>query len=82
MDPSTIQLGPDKMVGVKITDETSLSDLGAAGEANSLSQRPAMEGIPAQLHQEEDVGITQFISPDLPGFRGILKKRFVIIYDR
>jgi hypothetical protein len=29
-----------------------------------------------QLHKEEDVGITEFVSPDLPGFSGILKKRF------
>ena len=31
-----------------------------------------------QLHKEEDVGITEFVSPELPGFTGILKKRFVI----
>ena len=31
-----------------------------------------------QLHKEEDVGITEFVSPELPGFAGVLKKRFVI----
>ena len=31
-----------------------------------------------QLHKEEDVGITEFVSPELPGFTGILKKRFVV----
>ena len=28
-----------------------------------------------QLSKEEEVGITEFVSPDLPGFNGILKKR-------
>ena len=31
-----------------------------------------------QLHKEEDVGITEFVSPELPGFTGVLKKRFVV----
>lgn len=28
-----------------------------------------------QQHKEEDVGITEFVNPGLPGFTGILKKR-------
>ena len=29
----------------------------------------------AQLSREAEVGITEFVSPDLPGFVGVLKKR-------
>lgn len=34
-----------------------------------------MDQSKTQQHKEEDVGITEFVSPDLPGFTGILKKR-------
>lgn len=30
-----------------------------------------------QLHKEEDVGITELVSPDLAGFTGVLKKRSI-----
>ncbi|KAL9098034.1 MAG: hypothetical protein Q9187_009747 [Circinaria calcarea] len=30
----------------------------------------------SQLSKEAEVGITEFVSPDLPGFTGILKKRY------
>ena len=30
-----------------------------------------------QLSKEAEVGITEFVSPDVPGFVGILKKRCV-----
>lgn len=39
-------------------------------------------GVPQSAHNEQlskeaEVGITEFVSPDLPGFVGILKKRSV-----
>ena len=32
-----------------------------------------------QLTKEAEVGITEFVSPELSGFTGILKKRFVSV---
>ena len=32
----------------------------------------------SQLSKEAEVGIVEFVSPDLPGFSGILKKRYII----
>ena len=42
----------------------------------SAIAKPSMEQHDMQLRKEEDVGITEFVSPDIPGFTGILKKRF------
>lgn len=33
------------------------------------------------IDKEVECGITEFVSPDLTGFTGILKKRYVIIYN-
>lgn len=33
----------------------------------------------AQAVKEAEVGITQFVSPDLPGFSGVVKKRYVVV---
>lgn len=35
-----------------------------------------------QATREIDVGITEFVSADIPGFEGMLKKRFVEMYLR
>lgn len=41
-------------------------------DALALQQQKHHE---SQLGKEAEVGITEFVSPDLPGFNGILKKR-------
>ena len=48
----------------------------APDEALSATTKPSMDYYELQLRKEEDVGITEFVSPDLPGFSGVLKKRF------
>lgn len=35
---------------------------------------------PSRVAREPDVGITEFVSADISGFEGILKKRFVPFY--
>ncbi|MCJ1420685.1 hypothetical protein MMC32_007044 [Xylographa parallela] len=45
------------------------------GNLSSLA-KPSTDHPNMQLHKEADVGITEFISPELPGFTGILKKRY------
>ncbi|MCJ1393339.1 hypothetical protein MMC18_006212 [Xylographa bjoerkii] len=45
-------------------------------KTSSSVAKPSVDPHSMQLHKEEDVGITEFISPDLPGFTGILKKRY------
>lgn len=46
--------------------------VGATADAGS----PALD---AQAVKEAEVGITQFVSPDLPGFSGVVKKRYVVV---
>lgn len=31
------------------------------------------------LEKEASVGITAFVSPEIPGFKGVLKKRWVLL---
>ena len=45
-------------------------------EALPAITNPLIDHHDMQLRKEEDVGVTEFVSPDLPGFTGILKKRF------
>lgn len=45
-----------------------------------VTEEPAVESSSsstAQVTREVDVGITEFVSADIPGFEGVLKKRFV-----
>lgn len=44
------------------------SNIGASSSAAQTSSR------------EIDVGITEFVSRDIPGFEGILKRRFVFLF--
>ncbi|MCJ1377806.1 hypothetical protein MMC17_000902 [Xylographa soralifera] len=68
MDPETMDLDqkPESLTKLTPSDQ---------GNSSSLAN-PPMDHHKMQLHKEEDVGITEFISPDLPGFTGILKKRY------
>ncbi|KAI9875119.1 MAG: hypothetical protein M1830_008864, partial [Pleopsidium flavum] len=43
--------------------------------STEVSKTPSTADV--QLQKEADVGITEFVSPDLPGFTGILKKRSI-----
>lgn len=50
-----------------------------------VAEVPAVESSSSPVTQatrEVDVGITEFVSADIPGFEGVLKKRFVKIYPR
>ena len=51
---------------------TGTMDLNTTIDALTLQQQEHHE---SQLSKEAEVGITEFVSPDLPGFNGILKKR-------
>ena len=54
------------------TDSTPNAVLGDITlQQNSSSQEPP----DLQLSKEAQVGITEFVSSDLPGFNGLLKKR-------
>lgn len=48
-----------------------------------VAEVPAVESSSssnAQATREVDVGITEFVSADIPGFEGVLKKRFVRVF--
>jgi len=49
----------------------------AVEEDNNPILAQIMDQCKMQQHKEEDVGITEFVNPGLPGFTGILKKRYV-----
>ena len=69
MDDSELPSSPRKKLK---TDDSQLS--GKMEEANAT---PLVEPEPydEQLQKEVDVGITEFVSPELSGFSGVLKKR-------
>lgn len=63
------------------TDETVITEGGATvgGQeptqgADVAAAAPAEE-VDEQALREAEVGITTFVSPELPGFEGVLKKR-------
>ncbi len=64
-----------KLVGgissTKTEDTTNTGDM-----EGSSSLRGILPVADMQLEKEVEVGITDFVSPDIPGFMGILKKRF------
>ena len=59
-----------------VEHKTAASLLDVTGTNSIAPSRSNVHDM--QIHKEEDVGITEFVSPELPGFAGILKKRFVI----
>ena len=56
----------------KPNDETAA---GQIGQIPSMDASTPQSTADAQLKKETEVGIAEFVSPDLPGFTGILKKR-------
>jgi len=56
----------------KLSDETAGEHIGQTPSKDASSPLSAAD---IQLKKETEVGITEFVSPDLPGFTGILKKR-------
>lgn len=56
----------------KLIDETTGGEL---GQMASIDAPASLSAADIQLKKEMEVGITEFVSPDLPGFTGILKKR-------
>lgn len=61
---------------VKISDDAAAASESVPAPISSLP--PQATPIPVEDEQalkEVEVGITYFVSPELPGFSGILKKR-------
>ncbi len=79
MEESSEQQSPRKRQRLASFTETSKPGDETAG--GHIGQRPSIDvstslsAADVQLKKEMEVGITEFISPDLPGFTGILKKR-------
>ncbi|VVT46377.1 uncharacterized protein SAPINGB_P001183 [Magnusiomyces paraingens] len=62
---------------VKVDDEKSTEQT-SAEQTSTSTEKPAVKSYSAPNAgiSEIDVGITQFLSPDLKGFKGILKQRY------
>ena len=82
MDDQDLQSSPRKKLKMDVPSSNFSEEHQVAGEPSSLYQENATSVVTLpksshdlQVHKEEDVGITEFISPDLPGFTGVLKKR-------
>lgn len=67
----------------KLASPTETSKLSEETAGEHIGQTPVndastlLSAADIQLKKETEVGITEFVSPDLPGFTGILKKRFI-----
>lgn len=69
---------------VKVSQEPDTSSTAQSLNDASSTQTPLAENLPTrnpastedtQRMKEAEVGITHFVSPDISGFSGILKKR-------
>jgi tRNA pseudouridine13 synthase len=67
--PKRLRLSTPDELGNTTMTETNL---------NKKSSQPAAEneGEDDQLQKEIKAGITEFVSPDTPGFTGVLKQRY------
>ena len=84
MDESILRSSPRKKI--KMSDTLSLpsstsDSSGGVPVQLETEEIPVIEKVKQTVHdtqlaKEADVGITEFVSPDLSGFSGILKKRF------
>lgn len=63
---------------VKTSDESAEQNTTTTTTASGISQveANAVPELDEQGLREAQVGITNFVSPELPGFEGILKKRY------
>ncbi|KAK2821746.1 hypothetical protein FQN49_007717 [Arthroderma sp. PD_2] len=64
---------------VKVSNDDAASESVAAPIREQLADAVAGTETPAldaQAVKEAEVGITRFVSPDLPGFAGVVKKRY------
>ena len=80
MEDSELQQSPRKRRKT-MDGGPNQSDQGATVPAAMASGPLSTAGLPQSSHNEQlskeaEVGITEFVSPDLPGFSGILKKRY------
>ena len=75
MDEHVFSSSPRKKL--KMDDNSSLPLVMNEDKLSMQSQNNKEEPIvhETQFTKEAEVGITEFISPELPGFTGILKKR-------
>ena len=78
MEDSVLQQSPRKRQ--KLTDDRSDQSVQTATVPAMASEPMPDAGVAQSCHDEQlskeaEVGITEFVSPDLPGFSGILKKR-------
>lgn len=85
MEESSEQQSPRKRPRLASLPETSKPDdeiaAGYIGQLPSIDVSTSLSAADVQLKKEMEVGITEFVSPDLPGFTGILKKRSSKLYD-
>ncbi|ODH46737.1 hypothetical protein GX48_07193 [Paracoccidioides brasiliensis] len=68
-----VELFPRKRVKISNNADSSNSSI---GPVSVIEPPAALDNQNAQALKEAEVGITHFVSPHLPGFSGILKKRY------
>ncbi len=77
MDDSEFQDSPRKKLKAEhFSLDGDMEDIGAAPTQPMPDAPPIEENSPdTRLSKEAECGITEFVSPNLPGFTGVLKKR-------
>ena len=77
MDDLDLQGSPRKKLKAEhISLDGAMEDLGTAPTESMPDAPPIEENSPdTRLSKEAECGITEFVSPNLPGFTGVLKKR-------
>ncbi len=77
MDDTELQASPRKRLKAEhLTLDGSMDDIGATLNEPMPDALPiAEDGPDTRLSKEAECGIMEFVSPDLPGFTGVLKKR-------
>ncbi len=77
MDNRDVQPPPlKKLKSQHITMDGAMDDTSTKLDATAMADTSHNEtAIDEQLRKEVECGITEFVSSELPGFTGILKKR-------
>ena len=76
MDDLEQPSSPRKKLKMNKDPDSSIEDvIRSANPSNERLISTMQELEASQLSKENEVGITEFVSPGMPGFSGILKKR-------
>lgn len=79
MDVESATIAPESTpyLGTSVVSTPPHTQVDQSSAKMEIDPKPPVTEAVKETKRETEVGITKFVSPDLPGFSGILKKRYL-----